>query len=121
MPRIAPEVLAPAGDRECLHAAIENGADAVYFGLQHGFNARFRAGNFTMDELPEVMDLLHRRGLKGYLTLNTLAFPQELSMVEETLRGASQRMSMPCSFKIWASHVWHAMRLLIYRYMPVPR
>ena len=51
---LKPELLAPAGDRECVRAAIENGADAVYFGLQSGFNARARAANFAVEELPEV-------------------------------------------------------------------
>lgn len=63
-PLRAPELLAPAGDRDCLRAAIENGADAVYFGLETGFNARARAMNFSLDALPEVMRLLHRHGLK---------------------------------------------------------
>ena len=80
-----PELLAPAGDRTCLIAAIENGADAVYFGLR-GHNARARAVNFDPAELPEVMDLLHRRGVKGYVTLNTLAFPRELDDLETTIR-----------------------------------
>jgi len=64
---VKPELLAPAGDRTCLVAAIENGADAVYFGLQ-GHNARARAANFDPDDLPEVMGLLHRRGVRGYVT-----------------------------------------------------
>ena len=80
-----PELLAPAGDRTCLVAAIENGADAVYFGLR-GHNARARAVNFDPVELPEVMDLLHRRGVRGYVTLNTLAFPGELEELEKTVR-----------------------------------
>jgi putative protease len=80
-----PELLAPAGDRECLRAAIENGADAVYFGVQ-GHNARARAANFDVESLPEVMAELHRRGLKGYVTLNTLIFPGELEGVEALAR-----------------------------------
>ncbi len=80
-----PELLAPAGDRACLIAAIENGADAVYFGLP-SHNARARAVNFPLDELPEVMALLHRRGVRGYVTLNTLVFPAELESVEATVR-----------------------------------
>jgi U32 family peptidase len=83
--RARPELLAPAGDRDCLLAAIENGADAVYFGLNHGFNARVRAANFALADLPEIMALLHHRGLKGYVTLNTLIFPEELSAVEQTV------------------------------------
>src|SRR3954452_23533198 len=80
-----PELLAPAGDRTCMAAAIENGADAVYFGLQ-GHNARARAANFDPDDLPEVMATLHRRGVRGYVTLNTLIFPAELEGVEALVR-----------------------------------
>ena len=83
--RQKPELLAPAGDRTCLIAAVENGADAVYFGLQR-HNARIRAHNFDGSDLPEVMALLHRRGVRGYITLNTLAFPDELADLEATIR-----------------------------------
>jgi putative protease len=81
-----PELLAPAGDRDCLRAAVENGADAVYFGLDSGFNARARAANFRLVELPDVMDFLRHRGLKGYVALNTLVFSSELERLEETVR-----------------------------------
>ena len=82
---VKPELLAPAGNRACLLAAVENGADAVYFGLQR-HNARARAANFDGAELPDVMALLHRVGVKGYVTLNTLVFPRELPELEATLR-----------------------------------
>jgi putative protease len=65
---------------------VENGADAVYFGLDSGFNARARAANFRLEELPEVMDFLRHRGLKGYVALNTLVFSGELERLEETVR-----------------------------------
>ena len=84
-----PELLAPVGRRECLRAAIENGADAVYFGLDDGFNARARATNLSIDELPEICAELHQRGVKGYLTLNTLIFTEELRTVEQLVRRAS--------------------------------
>lgn len=88
-PTHAPELLAPAGDWLCARAAVENGADAVYFGLATAtcFNARARAQNFTPDELPELIVWLHRRGVKGYVALNTLVFPRELEEVEGLLRG----------------------------------
>jgi len=85
-PARPPELLAPAGDHDCLKAAIENGADAVYFGLETGFNARARAANFAVVELPAVMRLLHRHGLKGYATLNTLVFEQELPAFSDVVR-----------------------------------
>ena len=80
-----PELLAPAGHWDCAKAAIENGADAIYFGLER-FNARMRAQNFTGADLPQLMEFLHRRGVKGYVTLNTLVFPTELAEAEHYLR-----------------------------------
>lgn len=80
-----PELLAPAGDWECVRAAVENGADAVYFGLER-FNARMRAKNFTQSDLPALMEFLHRRGLRGYVTFNTLVFTNELADAEDYLR-----------------------------------
>jgi putative protease len=80
-----PELLAPAGDRLCVTAAVENGADSVYFGLESGFNARARATNLHLDSLPEVMSFLHTRGVRGYVTLNTLVFPSELPAVEKAV------------------------------------
>jgi U32 family peptidase len=74
----APELLSPAGDWECLRAAVANGANAVYFGLPK-FNARMRAHNFTLKELPAVMDYLHERDVRGYITFNTLIFTDELA------------------------------------------
>ena len=81
-----PELLAPAGNWECAQAAVENGADAIYFGLER-FNARMRAANLTQADLPELMAFLHRRGVKGYVTLNTLVFPSELTEAEQYLRS----------------------------------
>src|SRR5262245_60726523 len=83
--RPALELLAPAGDRLCITAAVENGADSVYFGLECGFNARARATNLHVDSLPEVMHYLHTHGVRGYVTLNTLVFSDELDAVERTV------------------------------------
>src|SRR5512142_535883 len=80
-----PELLAPAGDWDCAKAAIENGADAIYFGLEK-FNARIRARNFTEADLPKLMEFLHRRGARGYLTLNTLVFENEMAEAANYLR-----------------------------------
>jgi putative protease len=77
-----PEILSPAGYWPQLHAAIEAGADAVYFGLTH-FTARAKTG-FTLAELPEAMRTLHRRGVKGYVTYNSLIWDSE---IEAAARG----------------------------------
>lgn len=76
--RRKPEVLAPAGGWPQLRAAVENGADAVYFGLDLGLNARARAANFRVEELDRVVRYLRSRDVKSYVTLNTLVFDHEL-------------------------------------------
>ena len=83
---VRPELLAPAGDWECAKAAVENGADAIYFGLER-FNARMRAKNFTMADLPKLMEFLHRRGVRGYVTFNTLVFADELAAAADYLKA----------------------------------
>ena len=87
---LAPELLAPAGNWDCVHAAVENGADAIYFGLAAGFNARARAVNFSLEELPELMAHLHRRGVSGFVTLNTLVFTDELELFEQHVRRIAE-------------------------------
>jgi len=82
-----PQLLSPAGDFDCARAAVENGADAVYFGLRVGLNARTKATNFSLEELPEFMAYLHLRGVRGYVTLNTLVFPSELDLLEQSVRA----------------------------------
>ena len=84
--RRPPEILAPAGDRDSLAAALAAGADAVYFGLDDGFNARARATNFASDTLAETIAWVHRAGARAYVTLNTLIFEPELPIVEQLIR-----------------------------------
>ena len=71
-----PEVLAPAGNWDCVRAAVANGADAIYFGLDQ-FNARMRADNFTREDLDTLIPFLHNHGVRGYVTMNVLIFPAE--------------------------------------------
>jgi len=81
----APELLSPAGDWDCAKAAVENGADAIYFGLDR-FNARIRAQNFTQTDLPALMEFLHKRGVRGYVSFNTLIFENELEEARNSLK-----------------------------------
>lgn len=83
-----PELLAPAGCWQSLRAAVANGADAVYFGVEV-LNARLRAENFQAADLPEVMEWLHRRGVRGFLTVNVLLFPSELAAAAELVLQAA--------------------------------
>ena len=85
---MTPELLAPAGCWESLRAAVANGADAVYFGVEV-FNARLRAENFQAADLPEVMEWLHRRGVRGFLTVNVLLFPRELEAAGDLVLQAA--------------------------------
>src|SRR6476646_5940173 len=80
-----PELIAPAGNYDCVRAAVANGADAVYFGLPR-FNARLRADNFTEEELPDVVEFCHKHGVKAYVAFNTLFFTDELAEAAEYLR-----------------------------------
>lgn len=87
--RQRPELLAPAGDADSLAAALQAGADAVYFGLDEGLNARARARNFALAQLPATCEYIHRAGALAYLTMNTLVFEEELPFIEQVLRAAA--------------------------------
>jgi len=84
-PDPTPELLSPAGNWDCARAAVAAGANAIYFGMPK-FNARLRADNFTEQDLPELMDYLHRHGVKGFVTMNTLIFTGEMQAAENQLR-----------------------------------
>jgi len=82
----------PRGDHEeSLRAAVAAGADAVYFGLRGGFNARARADNFAAADLPRIFEFLHSKGVQGIRHLNTLVFDRELPVAEEALAGHRPR------------------------------
>ena len=75
-----PQILAPCGDMDALKAAIKNGADAIYLGLDL-FNARIRAKNFTLDNIEEAVKLAHAYGVKVYVTLNIAIYDKEINSV----------------------------------------
>ena len=83
-----PEIMSPAGYWPQLRAAVEAGADAVYFGLDQ-FTARAKVG-FRLEELPEVLRHLHERGVKGYVTFNTLVFDSELERAAQLLAALAE-------------------------------
>lgn len=82
MALLKPEILAPAGNWDCVRAAVANGADAVYFGLDQ-FNARMRADNFTREDLATLVPFLHECGVRAYVTMNVLIFPAEMAQAME--------------------------------------
>ncbi len=83
---ILPELLAPCGSPQALRSAVKAGADAVYFGGS-SFNARLNAHNFDEKELRDAVDFCHSRGVKAYVTFNTLVYDRELP---DALRYAEQ-------------------------------
>ena len=83
------ELLAPAGGREALVAAVQSGADAVYMGFG-AFNARRSARNFSDEEFRTAVSYCHLRGVKVYLTLNTLVTDRELPLLADAARVASE-------------------------------
>ncbi len=82
-----PELLAPAGGAAALHAAVMNGADAVYLGLP-AFNARRSADNFTLESFEEACAYAHGRGVRVYVTMNTVVLPGEMVDALELARRA---------------------------------
>ena len=84
------EIMAPAGSRESLHAAIAAGADSVYFGVE-GLNMRSRSSaNFNLSDLREIAALCNEHGVKSYLTLNTVVFDSDLDAVAATLDAVAE-------------------------------
>ncbi len=82
------ELLAPAGNFECLVAAVQNGADAVYLSGK-GFGARSFADNFDREELEKAIDYCHMRGVCVYVTVNTLVCDEEIPSLCDYLRFLS--------------------------------
>ncbi len=80
-----PEILSPIQDYTSLSAAINNGADAVFFGIK-GFNMRAGAKNFTVKDLPKIAEICHKNDVKAYLAINTIIYEEEIKKVEEILK-----------------------------------
>ena len=81
------EILSPVGDFESLYAAINSGADAVYLGMG-GFNARIKAKNFDEKDIAAAVEYAHLRGVKVYMTVNTLVYNDEFDLLVATVKRA---------------------------------
>ncbi len=84
-----PELMAPAGDRTMLTAAVQNGADAVYFGIDK-LNMRAKADNFTLRQLPAIVKYCHDHKVNAYLTLNTIVYEHELKSLDRIIIAAKK-------------------------------
>jgi len=85
------ELLAPAGDFSMLSAAVNAGADAVYFGLKE-FSMRQNAGNFTIKDLNQIEQICKPKKIKKYLTLNTIIYNSELKQIEEIIKKIKNKV-----------------------------
>ena len=84
------ELMAPAGNFESMQAALENGADSIYFGVEQ-LNMRARATiNFTLEDLPEIVKRCEAKNVRTYLTLNTIIYDHDLSIVKTLIKQAKQ-------------------------------
>ena len=84
------ELMAPAGDFTAMQAALDNGADSIYFGVEQ-LNMRARASmNFTIDDLPEISRRCSEKGVRTYLTLNTIIYDHDLSIIKTLLDKAKE-------------------------------
>jgi putative protease len=84
-----PELLAPVQDYMSLRTAIDNGADAIFFGIK-GFNMRARAKNFTVADLPKITKIAHDSNVKIYLAINTIIYEDEIKEIEKILRKVKE-------------------------------
>lgn len=82
------EIMAPAGNFECLQAAIQGGADSVYFGVEKLNMRSHSANNFKMEDLPEIFRICREHGVKSYLTLNIVLYQEDLEDMRHTLDAA---------------------------------
>ena len=84
------EIMAPAGNFECLKAAIGGGADSVYFGVGRLNMRSHSAGNFHPEDLCEIVDICRENGVKTYMTLNIALYEDDLAAMRETLDAAKK-------------------------------
>ena len=82
------EIMAPAGNFECLRAAIQGGADSVYFGVGHLNMRSHSANNFSAEDLPEIVSICREAGVRTYLTLNITLYQEDLQPMRDTLDAA---------------------------------
>ena len=84
------EIMAPAGSWESLMAAIQGGADSVYFGVEHLNMRAASSGNFTISDLGKIVSVCRENDLKSYLTVNVVVYDNEIAQMREIVDAASE-------------------------------
>ncbi|XCI75012.1 MAG: peptidase U32 family protein [Flavobacteriales bacterium] len=101
------ELMVPAGNFECLQVAIDNGADSVYFGVDQ-LNMRARASiNFTIEDLPEIVQRCRVKDVRTYLTMNTIIYDHDLSVIK-TLIGKAQQAGVDALIAMDQAVIYYA-------------
>ncbi|MBQ8241768.1 MAG: U32 family peptidase, partial [Bacteroides sp.] len=84
------EIMAPVGSRESLAAAIQAGADSIYFGIE-SLNMRARsASTFTINDLREIAQICDEHGIKSYLTINTIIYDEDVKLMRTIVDAAKE-------------------------------
>ena len=95
------EIMAPAGSYESLHAAIDAGANSVYFGVGR-LNMRAQsAANFTLEDMGQIVSIAREHGVKSYLTVNTVIYDEEIETLHATIDRACEVEPCCCRFCNW--------------------
>ena len=84
------EVMAPVGSRECLTAAIQAGADSIYFGIEKLNMRAHSASTFTIDDLKEIAAICSQHGVKSYLTVNTIIYDDDIALMRDIIDAAHE-------------------------------
>lgn len=84
------EIMAPVGSRECLQAAIQAGADSIYFGIERLNMRAHSASTFTIDDLREIAATCQEHGMKSYLTVNTIIYGEDIPLMREIVDAAHE-------------------------------
>ena len=82
------ELMAPAGSWESLQAAIDNGADSVYFGVEQLNMRAMSSNNFSVNDLPEIVSRCKKNGVRSYLTINTIIYDHDILMAKKLIKAA---------------------------------
>lgn len=104
------QLMAPAGDFEALQAAVSNGADSIYFGVDQ-LNMRAKSSrNFSLDDLDEITSICHNHGIKAYLTLNTIIYDHDIKFMKKMIdialeKGVDAIIAMDQAVIIYANNV----------------
>ena len=107
--------MAPVGSYESLSAALQGGADSVYFGVE-GLNMRARSSaNFTLDDLRNIVGICEEKGVKTYLTVNTIIYNNELQKMHEVIDCAKEAGVLHLIWLLFCMHIPGELRYISVR------